>query len=122
MEIHAPSRDERYTRSDRRNRPESDCVRGMRVDDIDATIPDQPSELEASARIGFEARRAGNDVDPGLVSPLRKRLTRSRRDDRGVAATGQFGGEPEHLTLPPAPTTLRVDVKNAHQEVITGCG
>jgi hypothetical protein len=122
MKVHSPSRDERYARCYRRNRPESDCVRGMRMDDIDATVADEASQPEADSRVGLEARRAGNDLEPGLVRPLRKWLARSRRDDRNMPATRQFGREPERLALPTAPTTLRVDVKNAHQEVIAGCG
>ena len=113
--------DERYARRDRRNRPESDRVRGMRVDDIDAAVADEASQPEADARVGLESRRAGNDLDRGLVRPLRKGLARSRRDDRNMAATRQCGREPERLALPAAPTALRVDVKNAHQEVIAGC-
>lgn len=87
MEIDSPSRDERYSRCDRRNRSESDCMPGMRMDDIDATIPDEASQPEADARVGLEARRAGNDLDPDLVRPLRKWLARSRRDDGDVSAT-----------------------------------
>jgi hypothetical protein len=121
MEIHSASRDERYPRSDRRNRPESDCVRGMRVDDIDATVPDAATQPEANARIGLEARRGGNDLDPSLLRPLRKWLARSRSYDRDVATPRELDGQPERLTLPAAPTSLRVDVKNAHQEVIAGC-
>ena len=114
MKVDATRRDDGHAGAHRRDRGKPQRVGRVRVHQIDAAISDHPAKTHRRSYVSLESRRAGHDLQASGTGPLREQLAGTRRDDRDVATTSQLRRQPQCLTLATSPTTLRIDVKNAH--------
>ena len=129
MKIDATRRDERRPcwRRDRipprcaqrkSERGHRDAVRIVGVDDVGIQPVDDARELPAGVEIHLHSRRERNEVEPlGSAPP---QLAVRVRDERGTLADfAQAVHRQQHLVLPAAPRSGRIDVEGEHQNFVS---
>src|SRR5205814_10184527 len=100
---------------ERRQRSQAGSVRGARMHNLDTPRTEVAAQSQYAARVGLERGCARQELDTLRGHALGQWFAGTRRHDRNVLATRQLGSQPERLPLAAAPTTLGIDVKDAHQ-------
>jgi hypothetical protein len=87
----------------------------MRVHDASARALNQAPQRERGNDVELSVRRESHDLDAPIGRTARQLILAPRDDHRAVATITHPRRQPQHLTLPAAPATLRVDVQNRQQ-------